>query len=239
VLLRETFTVGLDDGVVSMGIHVIPWKRVVYQLANSLTGHWAMREQDEPSRDVAEARSEVMRCIVSVCTAEALLNTPHTYHAAHLPVMAALVELLAPSQCSDVANRTLSPLALSVFHSLLNTLLSYQVRSVRVSGEAEAWVGHPLRLCGTSQANGWWEGTTKDVFSHNLEHCLHLLLVLLDFPTPTSSSPQPPLRGLLLGSIDAAEQFQPILQAVVRWGRSELSVVWESSPGAASAHCGL
>jgi len=87
----------------------------------------AAHEQDEPTRDLAEARSEVLRCIVSVCTAEALLQTPHTYHAVQLPVMASLVELLAPNQG---AHHHLSPLALCVFQSLLNTLLAYQVRGM-------------------------------------------------------------------------------------------------------------
>jgi hypothetical protein len=84
---------------------------------------------------VAEARSEVLRCIVSACTAEALLQTPHAYHAARLPVMASLVELLAPTPSSDHFHR-LSPLALYVFQSMLNTLLTYQV----CTSVASAWV---------------------------------------------------------------------------------------------------
>jgi hypothetical protein len=64
------------------------------------------------------------------------------------------------------------------------------------------------------QAPGWWEGTEKDVYSYTLEHSLHLLLVVLDPPTP-SSSPQPPLRQLLVRSIDEAVQFQRLFQALV------------------------
>jgi hypothetical protein len=64
------------------------------------------------------------------------------------------------------------------------------------------------------QAHGWWEGTEKDVYSYTLEHSLHLLLVLLDTPTP-SSSPQPPLRQLLLNSIEEAVQFHRLFNALV------------------------